>query len=450
MRINKAIPSRFSSKEEPGLYRDKQGMFRIFLLILTIGAVFMFAFLFLQANNFGIPGMGKINIFFDRADKYMDFFDLVYYSKGYDFCGRPYFAYASPLYILTLHYISALFPEANNKFSAEGRVIFVFFITVSLAVFLYAFVKLFRILKVSTFNAAWFCLAFLCAYPVLFTVDRGNWSLLTSAILAVFMVKYTGGKPLSAAFLLGAAIALKYYPVIFVLIFIINKQFFEAAVCAAVAAVLILAPLSFFPGGLGGNLQLLMNGIAVYQKMPVTIIAELLGHNTSIYMLFDIPRTILNNSFNQNVSSLIQFNSGVQPAAYAVLLLCTAVSLIRKIKMHDILLLLTCGILLFPLFAGDYMITMIAMPAVYWMLKEPEDKIMPWLAGLYFICKRYISFYNHFGNVSVTVQSVLNPLILLLIIGYIILLRWEIIKSFYLNLTHGLFKKFPGIFLTNF
>jgi hypothetical protein len=69
------------------------------------------------------------------------------------------------------------------------------------------------------------------------------------------------------------------------------------------------------------------------------------------------------------------------------------------------------------------LITIIIVPAIFWILSEQENNVMPWLTGLYFISKRYIALYN-FGSVfSITIQSILNPLILLSIIIYILWLR---------------------------
>jgi hypothetical protein len=136
------------------------------------------------------------------------------------------------------------------------------------------------------------------------------------------------------------------------------------------------------------------------------------------------------NDFNLFFRDYLKYNLTIKIISMLILLVTSVLALTPKIKDHDRFLLLVAAMILFPVSANDYMIPMALLPSIYWLLMEPSDKMMPWLTGLFFICKRYYAFYNMTNYLSVTIQSILNPLLLLLIICYIIWIRREVLVDF--------------------
>ena len=384
--------------------------FVLFLKILTACAAVFFIYYFLAGRYSEYIPKAVSNLLFDAHDKYMDFFNQIAYAKDLN----PYVkgpGFDSPLFIYAAHFIEKIFPAAADvpqefRYMKAGQILFAAYTGLALAIYAFAFNGLFSAIKVEVKRRAWFYIAFILSYPVIFAVDRGNYVFLTSAFIALFITQFIEGRTYIAAMLLAVAVALKYYPAVFGIIFLINKKWMEALVCALVSCLLLLFCLGQFQGGVTVNLNLLLKNLAQHQSAGAYSFGELASHNTSIYMLFDIPAAIVKKAFGADDNFFVPLHNTVKYLAYGTLALTAIISCVPKFRQHDRFLLLACGIVLFPLMAGDYMIPIIIVPALYWILNEREDHVMPWLAGLYFICKRYYSFYNKSDLLSVTIQSI--------------------------------------------
>ncbi len=401
--------------------------FNLFTRILLFGAFIFFFYFFLAARYGEFFPNAVTNLLFTEKDKYMDFFNQILYARDLN----PYIkgpGFDSPLFLYVIHYIAGFFPASANsplefRYMTQGKILFAGYIAFSLAIFAAAFNELLSNYKIEIKNRLLFYIAFILSYPVIFAVDRGNYVLLTAAILSMFVVKFIKKRTFTAAILLGIAAALKYYPAFFVIIFLVNRKWKETLVFALTAAFLFLFCLGQFQGGLFLNLKMLLKNLAYHQSAGLDSSVDLLAHNTSIYMLFDIPAVaLLRNSHDKIAAALFVIHGKIKYLAYLLIGTVSLACFIPRMKAHDIFLLISSGVLLFPLVAGDYMIPIIALPAVLWILSEPDNYVIPWLAGLYMVSKRYIAFYNG-ALASITVQSLISPLILLAIAAYIIWLR---------------------------
>jgi hypothetical protein len=405
-------------------------MFKWFLIISTAGAaVFFLYYRLLQYSGLGLP---KVNLLFTAKDRYMDFFNMVFAAKNLDTYVR-YSSASSPVFFLLCNMLNGAIPELSAsqygvRYLFVGRAVFAAYTLLSLGLFALAFNGLFKKFNVPGKYRLWFHLIFIFSYPVVFAVDRGNYVLLTAALMALFLLQYINGKTFFAALLLAFAVSLKYYFAVFGVLFVIDRKWRDACVAALFAAFLLCASLAFFDGGFLANLKGLYRNVMTYNTVGQSErMAEVLGHNTSIYALFDAPYCAAKKIYGKSSALLVPLNSKIKLLANAILLLVVSLGFVPKIKLHDKFLLLTAGMLLFPLMSGDYIMPAFFFPAVYWILSEPNDRVMPWLAGLYVICKRYIPLYNHGDDFSVTIQAVLNPLVLLGVIGYIV---WARRRSF--------------------
>jgi len=97
------------------------------------------------------------------------------------------------------------------------------------------------------------------SYPLMFSLDRGNFELLVFVYLLLFLIFFHKEKYLLSAIFLGLAAALKIYPAIFLLLFFKNKKFKESAITIGIMVGLSLISLSIFEGGLWKNLQYLLH-----------------------------------------------------------------------------------------------------------------------------------------------------------------------------------------------
>ena len=97
----------------------------------------------------------------------------------------------------------------------------------------------------------------------LYTIERGNLILLSVSLLILFISYYDSENKylrLFAAFCLALTAALKFYPVVFGLLYLKNKQYKDAIVSALIALAIVFLPFLFFKGGFD-NISLLFRNL---------------------------------------------------------------------------------------------------------------------------------------------------------------------------------------------
>ena len=87
---------------------------------------------------------------------------------------------------------------------------------------------------------------------------------------------------------------------------------------------------------------------------------------------------------------------------------------------HDRILIMTLMMLGFPIESGVYNLIMLIIPVSYWCMCEPKDPLLPILGALLMACK---SIFLVSKEPYVTWQAIINPVCILLMIGYIVLIR---------------------------
>jgi len=433
--------SKINNGKTPYEYSSGPALFK-YLCIAACGIAVFFIYI-LVFLKYPVPGIKPVNIFFNPDDRHMDFFNLVFKARELDVYTIGQGSFNSPLFFLACFIINKIVEGISSGRPPDiyyllWKTTYCVYITISLAFFILAFHMLFNRFRVKIFERFWFYIVFLLSYPVLFAVDRGNYALMAGGIIALFLVLYLDDRIILSAVILGLAAAFKYYYALFFILFLMDKKWKAFFISAFTAVFIFCCSLALFKGGFINNISVLYNGLLHYNLTGANriTVGEELGHNTSFYMLFDIPYAAANNLFNYSGEMLGRLNNTVSIAAGWLLMLVLILSVLVK-KSHDRVLLLASGLLLFPFLSVEYIIPVIFFPMVFWMLNEQEDKVMPWLAGLYIICKRYYSFWDRSDYVSVTIQGIINPLILLAIICYIIRLRRKLLAE--------TLRKIPGI-----
>lgn len=102
-------------------------------------------------------------------------------------------------------------------------------------------------------------------YPVLFMLDRGNIEAVVLLLLAAAALLARRNAWLWSAVLIGAAAAMKGYPILFVLVLVGARRYREAAVAVATAGGLTLLSLLTFSGGLTDNVSALLGALRGFE-----------------------------------------------------------------------------------------------------------------------------------------------------------------------------------------
>ena len=406
---------------------EKHPGFVRYVGILTGGAFFYFLIFFLCSRYPEFFGL-RASLLFPAADRYMDFFNLVHLARTLNPYAEAQATASSPFFYLLCGILNKVVHGLSGRphdirFSLAGKMAFAVYALTTLGFYVAAFNRLFRRFAVTHGYRRWFYAAFLFSYPVVFSIDRGNYSLLAGGIVALFLAQFIGRRTFSAAMLLAVAIALKYYYAPFLIVFIHRRKYRDAAACAVAVVVILFVSLSLCQGGFFPNYRALVENIARYNLRGNGGVAESLGYNTSIYTPFDTVESMIHSYWNMGTDVLVQLRGRVRYLAYFILAIVVFINLVPRARQHDRFLLLCSGIILFPVQSNDYIIPVILFPSLYWVLSEPQDRVMPWLAGLYIMCKRYVPVYYQDEGPSVTAQSFLNPVLLLGLISYVLWTR---------------------------
>ncbi len=94
---------------------------------------------------------------------------------------------------------------------------------------------------------------FFLSYPFIILLDRANFEIFVFFFLYIFIFFYKR-KPILAMIALACAIAMKLFPVFFVLIYLSDKKYRETIFTLGIALILNLLGYSLYPGGLVNNI----------------------------------------------------------------------------------------------------------------------------------------------------------------------------------------------------
>lgn len=129
--------------------------------------------------------------------------------------------------------------------------------------FMYAFIifaVLFTYPKNSKKHISELLIISLLTYPILFTLDRGNPESYVFISLLGFIYFYEKKEYLLTVIFLSSAIAMKLFPIVFVIIYLSDKKYKEVLLTGLFTCILTIFSLLFFKGGIYENLVQVIRG----------------------------------------------------------------------------------------------------------------------------------------------------------------------------------------------
>lgn len=263
--------------------------------------------------------------------------------------------------------------------------------------------------------------------PFISVIDRGNFSLLLTALCLVAAALLVRGLPTPAAILFGLAGAIKLYPLLFLLIFVRRRDwrsiFFGTS--AFLAAVLI--PMSTYRGGLLANL-----GEAVQQFSNAADTNHALNIRAFNNSLFTLLHSVRDADF-----PLVSWVCGVFVDNYLFVLvglLATVVLIACSSRSTDaeVLLVSTALLCCGPQIIASYVLLLYLVPLGVILAAEGTSAVSRkwarysiWVIAVIFVPKG-LPTWNPWGEWSssyATYATILNPILsLLLIFGTAVLI----------------------------
>ena len=240
-------------------------------------------------------------------------------------------------------------------------------------------------------------------YPILFMLDRGNVESLVLLILAASALSARRGAWKWSAVLIGAAAAMKGYPLLFVLVLVGGRRYRDATVAVVTAVALTLVSFMTFSGGLVENARAFINSLGAFFANNVGETG--IQHGSSL--------SGLATAVAQTLPAMSWLHEMVAPISLGVLLIGTAAVVSGRLVLWQSYAVVAGLTVLVPTVSFDYRLVLLMVPLLV-MLREPGGSLRRTslvLIGLVFVPKGLPILY---GQVSLGVM--VNPLLLLVLV----------------------------------
>ena len=309
--------------------------------------------------------------------------------------------------------------------SAQGKLVFIAFFSIILFIsykIIYEYCT--KHMSLKGYKLFLFTFGTLFSYSLFFALERGNYILLSFIAFMVFVFTYEDHEVISAISLAICA-CLKIYPVLLIAIFFLDKKYKGFITCIITGIIGLFVPMIFLKGNILQqfmgiiNAVLLFNGTSQQAKGEVSF-AYVEQHSNSLSNIFRaIALHVDNSPLYSNTKSIV---IDVLKLSYNIsLLILIAVSIYTLLKTHTLwkrICIITCLLLLIPNNTYDYMLTYF-IPILIMAICDQKNKnhfYIFTIAYLAYIPKSY--YFFEVGVLDVSIQCVLNPIIMLVLIGH--------------------------------
>jgi hypothetical protein len=249
-----------------------------------------------------------------------------------------------------------------------------------------------------------YALVFL-TYPVLFAVDRANFDIVIFVFISLFAYFYHRGRTTLATLLLAFPIAMKGYPLVLMMIPLLDKRLKEFVLTGVLVAMLEIISLAVFKDGLVMELGKMLTSFQTAYSIAFEE-GSLIRFNSSLYTLLLF--------LNPSLVTFKHFALGYSLITSVIFLAVAAWMYLKKYPFWRKLLLVILMMILFPQSSGDYRLIMLYPPLLFFLSENEKnnlDRLITFLFALILIPKAYYVFYA-----DVNIGIIINPVLLFLLL----------------------------------
>ncbi|MBQ2645507.1 DUF2029 domain-containing protein [bacterium] len=185
-------------------------------------------------------------ILFVSKARFSDFINL--YNLYYDFSKMP--LTFLPLSFAVIKPLTLLKPYTALSFWFYSSIVLYFVYIYKNTIFTFKNINT-KFIHIKSFLNT---LLFILAYPFLFCMDRGNYEITLLFVLLLFLWLYRKEKYLLSAIVLSFAINVKFYPFLFLVLFLSDRKYKEFFYCILLTIFPALASLGLYTGDYFYNL----------------------------------------------------------------------------------------------------------------------------------------------------------------------------------------------------
>jgi len=266
-------------------------------------------------------------------------------------------------------------------------------------------------------------------YPFLFSFDRGNVDVFVTVLLAGFVWSLQTNRPLVAAALVGAAGAMKGYPILFASLLLIRREWSATIAAVVVAAVLTLASTAYLGLGVGEMIDLLRTNLASFNESYA--VGNLgLAFGSSLFGVLKLFSVDVLGVSSETVHSMLPIYS----AATTLTLIGAIIALWRlPLRFWEQITLLCVATTLLPAVSSDYKLLALVIPLALFIRYGSDDPWRWWYAGAFVILmipKAYVLLRPLSGGIdsAANLGVIVNPVALLMLGGMVLtagVRRWQ-------------------------
>ncbi|MCX5848666.1 MAG: glycosyltransferase family 87 protein [Deltaproteobacteria bacterium] len=275
-----------------------------------------------------------------------------------------------------------------------------------------------------------FILSFL-TYPFLFLIDRGNIEMVVFIFLAVFILLFKREKFFAASIFLTLAIAMKAYPIAFIVLFLDKKRYKNALGILFSVAVLEFVSLLFHQGGLAANLNHVLSGFNIRNDRLPYIGSIIYGNNiflqrgVSLYTLVKLILIEQNQIMNIDMAELVRIYNIIMGVLFTIL---SAYILLIEKEFWKKVMLLVIAMLLFPYISCDYKLILLFLPLFLFINStkvQKSDLFYVIMFSLLLIPKDYFFFKWIYSDSLFHDISIAVPMNILILLGLLLRIMAE-------------------------
>jgi len=379
-------------------------------------------------NYFYLPGYPNSTFLFNPSDRFNDFINMIETCKILD-------PYNSNNFLPSVYFpFSNLFFYSFYKISYESILISMLLFSI---IFLACFYILFRkMIQLDSKTKTLLFISILISYPVIFSIDRMNLEIYLFLFTLTFIFFYLQKKYFIAILFLSFAICMKLYPILFLLLFIQDKNYKAITNTIIISLLLTFFSLALFTGGVIQNSNSLITNLNHFNNFYSG--SSGLQHNSSIYGLVKIFfRGVYsyifkygNEDANSTTNLFLKYPYLIFVALYFIII-TTYILLIEKTFWKKVFLIISMTILL-PHVSFDYKLLTIIIAIILFIENTSNEKNSKFYSvsfALLIIPNSYFYFAN-----DISIGVIINPVIMLLITYKILVENKDIIRKAFLML----------------
>ncbi|MBM3313126.1 DUF2029 domain-containing protein [candidate division WOR-3 bacterium] len=256
----------------------------------------------------------------------------------------------------------------------------------------------------------------LVSYPLLFALDRANLETYVFVLVYLFVHWYRQRRYLPAAVCLSAAMAMKLYPAVFLLLPLSERSWRCTLYTLGLGIAFSVLGLVLFDGGAARNLERLLNGLKGYNRLYV------IG-NEGWYCgssLFGALKFGLLSSGDWSKSALVVLSAFSTRAAVIATAALTYYLLVVERELWRKVTLLVLAMILLSQVSPDYKLMHLFTPLFLFINKPTRQRSDSLYAVLFALLLVPKSFFRLPQFPEASISLLINPLLMLLLAALLV------------------------------